>query len=240
MNISAHGETHTGLVRSENEDGFYCGRQVFAVADGLGGHAAGEIASRLVIAALAEFDRADVACQDMPTALRRAIDRANQRLLTDAVAHPEREGMGTTVTALAVCEREAHVAHVGDSRCYLLRRREGLRQVTTDHTVVAEAVATGALTWDQAEVHPARGILSRVLGVDAVHVDLYGPFVLDPGDRMLVCSDGLTAVLDDGELTRILLSAATPKEACGQLVRATLDSGAPDNVTVVVVDAVDG
>jgi PPM family protein phosphatase len=235
MQVTAHGTTHRGLVRPGNEDSFYCGRRVLAVADGLGGHAAGEIASALAIGPLEALDGREYACADLAAALAAAVREGNAAVYRDAEAHPDHHGMGTTVTAAVVCDGRAHLAHVGDSRAYLLRPGGDLRQLTTDHGPVAEAVAAGLLTPEQAAVHPERSLLSRVVGLEPdVTVDVYDPVGLGAGDRLLLCSDGLTEALAEADIARILAADEDPAGVCDALVDATLAAGAPDNVTVVV------
>ena len=137
MELATHGATHQGLVRPGNEDSFLCGERVLAVADGLGGHVAGEVASALALEPLAALDGRAAGCAEVVAALPQAVQEGNAAVLADAEAHPERHGMGTTLTAAVVCEGAAHLAHVGDSRAYLTRPDEGRRQLTPDHTPVA-------------------------------------------------------------------------------------------------------
>jgi PPM family protein phosphatase len=235
MEFAAYGATHQGLIRPGNEDAYLCGRRVFAVADGLGGHVAGEVAAALALGPLEALDARDDPCEPLAGALAEAVQEGNGAIFADAGANPERHGMGTTVTAAVVCGGAAHLAHVGDSRAYLLRPSEGLHQLTVDHTPVAEAVAAGFLSREEAASHPERNLLSRVVGLEpAVEVDTYRPVALEAGDRLLLCSDGLTAVLTDEALARLLADLEDPRVACEELIRATLGGGAPDNVTVVV------
>ncbi len=235
MEFHAHGATHQGLVRPGNEDAFVCGRRVFAVADGLGGHVAGEVASRVALGPVEALDGDDRDCAGLARALPQAVRDGNRAVIADAEEHPERFGMGTTLTAGVVCGAAVHLAHVGDSRAYLLRPDQGLRQLTTDHTPVAEAVAAGLLSPDDAAVHPERNVLSRVLGLDPhVEVDAPGPEPLQPGDRLLLCSDGLTEVVRDDEIAAVLAEHHEPAAACDALIAAALAGGGPDNVTVVV------
>jgi serine/threonine protein phosphatase PrpC len=238
MRLSSFAGTDVGLARSGNEDSHLRGRTVFAVADGLGGHRGGEVASAMAVEPLAAldgraFDDADQAAE----ALSGAIRAANQAILRRGHADPELWGMGTTVTAAAVAAgRVLQLAHVGDSRAYLLREGAPLRQLTTDHTVVAEAVERGLLTRQQAAVHPQRGVVTRAVGLDPdVRVDLPEPLELEPGDQVLLCSDGLTEVVDDDQIAAVLAEQADGDDACGALIAAANRAGGPDNVTVVLL-----
>lgn len=236
MDVVMHGASHQGLVRTGNEDAFVCGSQVFAVADGLGGHNAGEVASRLALGPLAALDGGINPGDDLAQVLAQAIRSGNDAVLADAQANPERHGMGTTVTAAALCDGAAHLAHVGDSRAYLLRPPDSLWQLTADHTQVAEQVRQGLLSNEEAAVHPERNVLLRVVGLDPeIDVDTPEPVALAPGDRLLLCSDGLNAVLNDEAIGVLLGGADDPEAVCDELIRATLAGGAPDNVTLVVV-----
>jgi len=226
--------THKGMVRDQNEDSVFptssgeSTDEVLAiVADGMGGHVAGEVASRIAINAAASSDL-------------RPTDRvaAGNRAIREEVARdPGLEGMGTTMTLLRVEDDTATIAHIGDSRAYLLRDGE-LRQVTEDHTVAAEYVAQGQLSPEEAASHPQRHMLLRTLGltrfvdVDEVEVDLA------PGDRILLCSDGLSEMVRDGAIGKILADG-TPDEVVWNLVETANDAGGVDNITVVVVDAVE-
>lgn len=238
--LTAHGATHVGLVRTGNEDAFYTGRTVFVVADGLGGHVAGEVASALAVERVAQFDPgAHEDLEDLQRALADAVRAANTVVHDDAQAHHERAGMGTTVTAAAVSQGRVLLAHVGDSRAYL-HRAGSLRQLTTDHTAAQEAVDAGYLTPEQAARRPERHMLARAVGLKPdVVVDTPPPVGLEAGDRLLLCSDGLIEPVDDEGIATILAEHPDPEEACAALVQAALDGGAPDNVTVVLV-GVDG
>ena len=238
MRLRSFAGSDVGRYRSGNEDSYFCGRTVFAVADGLGGHQGGEVASAAAVEPLAALDGHDFGdATQAAEALARAIGAANQAILRRGRADPELWGMGTTVTAAAAAAagRVLQLAHVGDSRAYLLR--EGaLRQLTTDHTVVAEAVERGLLTRREAAIHPQRGVLTRAVGLDPdVRVDLPEPLELAPGDQVLLCSDGLTEVVDDDRIAAVLAEHADGDDACGALVAAANRGGGPDNVTVVLL-----
>lgn len=235
--LQAAGRTHQGLVRPGNEDSFICGERVFAVADGVGGHPAGDVASALALEPLAGLDGSlDEVDGGVGAALADAVRAANRRVHEDAAAHPERMGMATTLTAAAVADGTAHLAHVGDSRAYLLRPGEGLQRLTVDHTPVEQAVVAGELSPEEAELHPLRHTLDRVLGTEPdIDVDTPEPLALASDDRLLLCSDGLTEAVSEQEIARLLETAGDPERTADSLVQAALAGGAPDNVTVVVV-----
>jgi PPM family protein phosphatase len=227
--------THQGRVRDHNEDAVFPessgagdGPLLIVVADGMGGHVAGEIASGLAIDRVAES-----AAEDGSVPPRDRVTAANDRLLGAVRENPDLLGMGTTMT-LGVFDADGmlHIGHVGDSRAYLLRGDE-LRQLTRDHTVVAELVALGHLSEEAAERHPQRHLLTRTLGLGPVEVDEY-EYLLQPGDRVIVCSDGLTVMVDDD---RIKAMAGGDVEATvWTLIEAANAAGGVDNTTVAIID----
>jgi PPM family protein phosphatase len=238
MRLRSFAGTDVGRLRSGNEDSYFCGRTVFAVADGLGGHQGGEVASAAAVEPLAALDGREFAePRAAAEALAEAIRTANTAILDQAAGNPELWGMGTTVTAAAVAgDHFLQLAHVGDSRAYLLRDG-ALDQLTTDHTIVGELVRRGRLTPDQAAVHPERSILTRAVGLDPrIPVDIPDPLELHPGDQVLLCSDGLTEAVGEDDITRLL---ATPDGdvTCRALIDAANTAGGPDNITVVLVRA---
>jgi serine/threonine protein phosphatase PrpC len=238
MRLSSFAGTDVGLARSGNEDSYLCGRTVFAVADGLGGHQGGEVASAMAAEPLAALDgRAFADARQAAEALTAAIAEANRAILERAREDRTLWGMGTTVTAAAVAaDRLLQLAHVGDSRAYLLRGGGPLRQLTEDHTAVAEAVGRGLLTRAQAAVHPQRGVVTRAVGLDpGVRVDTPPPLELAEGDQVLLCSDGLTEVVDEERIAEVLAGQADGDGACRALIAAANDAGGPDNVTVVLL-----
>lgn len=236
MELTGAAGTHVGLVRPENEDSHLCAHPMYAVADGLGGHAAGEVASALVVERLAKVslsgdETLDQAC----AALSQAVREANEQIHRSANEDPDRAGMGTTVTAAVAVGSHLCLAHVGDSRGYLLRDGQ-LRRVTEDHTPVQRAVRAGVLTEADAQRHPSRHVLAQAVGLDG-DVDVDTPTVeLTAGDRVMLCTDGLTDPLPDPQLQRLLGDFATPGEAVDGLITAALHRGGPDNVTVLVID----
>jgi PPM family protein phosphatase len=229
----------TGLVRSVNQDLAVETPTLFAVADGMGGHAGGEVAARLAVDALA------VAFGRRPTGagLSQAVNEANAVVWEHSQENPELRGMGTTLTAVGLVNEDGHdvlaLVNVGDSRSYRFHDSE-LSQITTDHSLAEEMVRTGELTTAEAAIHPHRHILTRALGVSSdVAVDLWR---IQPvrGDRYLLCSDGLTNELEPDQISEVLSSVSDPRRAAELLVQAARTHGGSDNITVVVVDVVVG
>lgn len=224
-----------GLIRSNNEDAAYAGDRLVAVADGMGGLPAGEVASEIVIRTLTTIDRTPVDRSPLATLLG-AVATANQ-LIADAVrAEPASEGMGTTVTAMLLADDQLAIVHAGDSRGYLFRAGL-LRQVTRDDTFVQELVDQGVLTPDEARQHPQRSLVTRAMqGAEVTPSTALLP--VEAGDRMLLCSDGLSDVVGDQAIAQTLAAYADPAHCAEQLVKLAHQGGAPDNVTVVVADLV--
>jgi serine/threonine protein phosphatase PrpC len=237
MRLSSFAGTDVGRARSGNEDSYFCGRTVFAVADGLGGHQGGEVASAAAVEPLAALDGREFAePAEAAEALTAAIREGNAAILDRAAGDPGLWGMGTTVTAAARAgDRFLQLAHVGDSRAYLLRDGS-LEQLTTDHTVVAELVRRGRLTPAQAAIHPERSILTRAVGLDPrIPVDTPDSLELRDGDQVLLCSDGLTEAVDDDQVAELLSSTPDGTAACQALIDAANAAGGPDNITVVLL-----
>jgi protein phosphatase len=228
-----------GLVRSNNQDSAYAGPHLLAVADGMGGHAGGDIASSVAVAHLAPLDDEAHGPDDALDELGRALAEAHEELLALAEDNPELAGLGTTVTALLRSGNKLAMAHIGDSRAYLLRDGT-LTQVTSDHSFVQHLVNTGKLTPEEAEHHPQRSVLLRVLGdFDMEIVPDLSVREARPGDRWLLCSDGLSGVVSHDTIAETLITHADPDACADQLVELALRGGAPDNVTVVVGDVVE-
>ncbi|MDO8147636.1 protein phosphatase 2C domain-containing protein [Isoptericola sp. b515] len=228
-----------GLVRHDNQDSAYAGPNLLVVADGMGGHAGGDIASSLAISALAPLDTPehgpDQALQD----LEETVERARQDLVHASEISPELAGMGTTVTALLRSGNTLAMAHLGDSRAYLLRD-DKLTQVTVDHTFVQHLVDTGRISPDEAETHPQRNVVMRVLG--DFDVDLTPDMSIREaraGDRWLLCSDGLSGFVPVDQITEVLARCESPDEAADMLITLAMTAGSTDNITVVVADLVD-
>lgn len=225
------GRTHPGKVRRRNEDSYVLDPPLFAVADGMGGAQAGEVASRLTAAAFREFHEADRLPPD--ERLHAIIQEANRRIYDRAHADSDFSGMGTTVTAALLTGGRVTIGHVGDSRAYRIRNGE-LEQLTDDHSLVGDLMRSGRLTPEEADAHPQRSVITRALGTDReVDVDTLA-IEAEPGDLFLLCSDGLTTMVADDDILGILAAAPTLDDAARALVRAANTEGGEDNVTVVL------
>lgn len=252
MRIISHGDTNPGKKRANNEDAFLLrsGQGLFAVADGVGGHEGGEVASKIAMDTLREAlpdmlgskDRTPPAeigngADRIPTAFKYVITLANRNILAAAARSSALAGMGTTITALLLANHRAVVAHVGDSRAYRLRDNT-LRQLTDDHSAVAEQVRAGVLTPAQAKTSAHRHVITRALGLeDNVTPDLSNHDV-KPGDVYLLCTDGLTEMVDNDAIGKVLASQQ-PKAAVKTLIDAANKAGGVDNITAVVVKVVE-
>jgi protein phosphatase len=225
------GRTDPGRVRRRNEDSFVLDPPLFAVADGMGGAQAGEVASRLTAAAFREYHEADRLAPD--ERLQAIIQEANRRIYERARSDAGVSGMGTTVTAALLTGGRVTLGHVGDSRAYRIRDGE-LEQLTDDHSLVADLMRSGRLTPEEAEAHPQRSVITRALGTDPdVDVDTMSVEAA-PGDVFLLCSDGLTTMVGDDDILGILAAAPSLDDAARELVRAANTGGGEDNVTVVL------
>lgn len=229
--------SHKGMIREGNEDSGYAGPRLLAIADGMGGAAAGEVASSEAISTIVALDD-DVPGSDILTSLGTAVQRANDQLRSMVEDDPQLEGMGTTLTALLWTGQRLGLVHVGDSRAYLLR--DGvLTQITQDHTWVQRLVDEGRITEEEATTHPQRSLLMRALGSgDHVEPDLSIREVR-AGDRYLICSDGLSGVVSHQTLEDTLASYQGPQETVQQLIELALRGGGPDNITVIIADVLD-
>ncbi|MFB9377159.1 PP2C family protein-serine/threonine phosphatase [Kineococcus gynurae] len=227
-----------GLVRASNQDSGYAGPHLLVIADGMGGHAGGDVASSLAVGALSVLDGEAHGADDAADHLGEAIEAANEELRRRIGAEPELAGMGTTVTAILRSGERLVLAHIGDSRGYLLR--DGvLTQLTRDHSYVQSLVDAGRLTPEDAENHPQRSVLLRVLtGAAEDHADV-SVRTARSGDRFLLCSDGLSGVVAADTLATTLIENADPGAAAERLVELALRGGGPDNISVVVADVVD-
>ncbi|KAA6198187.1 MULTISPECIES: PP2C family serine/threonine-protein phosphatase [Streptomyces] len=229
--------SHKGMIREGNEDSGYAGPRLLAIADGMGGQAAGEVASSEVISTLVPLDD-DVPGSDLLTSLGTAVQQANDQLRVMVEEDPQLEGMGTTLTALLWTGQRLGLVHVGDSRAYLLR--DGvLTQITQDHTWVQRLVDEGRITEEEATTHPQRSLLMRALGSgDHVEPDLSIREVR-AGDRYLICSDGLSGVVSHQTMEETLASYQGPQETIQELIQLALRGGGPDNITCIVADVLD-
>ena len=231
--IEVSSASDIGRVRTSNEDSYgVFAPAVYVVADGLGGHAAGEVASRMVVAAVHDMAN-EGAAMDTAT-LKSAVLRANQQVLDASAGNSSYEGMGSTATVLHLDEETgmAYYAHVGDSRLYLLRRGV-LRQISRDHSYVEELVIQGKLSEEEAQHHPRKNLLMRAVGVEQemqVDSDL---FPLEHGDRFLLATDGLTNMVPDEDLCRLL--GGSVEEVAASMVERALEAGGRDNITAIAV-----
>ncbi|SOD70832.1 protein phosphatase [Jatrophihabitans sp. GAS493] len=224
-----------GLVRGNNEDSVYAGPRLLAIADGMGGHAAGEVASKIVIGALERLDE-DRPLGDMLAALRRSVNDANNRIADAVTNDSELDGMGTTLTALRFTGAQVGLVHVGDSRAYLLRGGQ-LSQITHDDTYVQSLVDSGRLTAEEAQHHPRKSVILRALMGTEVDPDV-SIREARAGDRYLLCTDGLSDVVTSATILEALREG-DPQECADHLVDLALRGGGPDNITCIVADVID-
>lgn len=230
------GRSEIGLVRRNNEDSGYAATDIAVVADGMGGHEAGELASAATIASVVNAAKLATEADEVLAHLSEAVITAGEYIADVVAANRELTGMGTTMTAVAIRGERLAVAHVGDSRAYILRDGD-FQQITKDHTFVQTLVDAGEITKEQAAVHPRRNLMMRAIdGIHAVDVDL-SVREAKIGDRLLLCSDGLCGVVAEEEI-RIALSASDLTSAVTELIDGAIAAGAPDNVTVIVADVV--
>lgn len=223
--------THVGRVREHNEDSLIVAAPLYVVCDGMGGHAAGEVASEIAVSSIAR----NAPQHPDAYALGQAVESANLAIIQAAKQGKGREGMGTTCTAAMLENEHLVIAQVGDSRAYLLHNGR-LQQITRDHSLMADLIEAGRITPEEAKVHPQRSVITRALGSDPrTEPDLYEIGVHE-GDRLLLCSDGLTAMLDDNEIKDTLNRVADPQRCASRLIDQAVDAGGVDNVTVIVVD----
>jgi serine/threonine protein phosphatase PrpC len=229
MNVSVGAATDIGQVREGNEDSYLVDEPLYAVADGMGGHRGGEVASSLALETVqGMFERRE-------GSLAEQVAEANRAVFDRSQSDRKVSGMGTTLTAAQVDGNRVHLVHVGDSRAYLLRGGE-LTQITEDHTLVHRMVMEGEISEEEAETHPHRSILTRALGVDQnIQVD-EGDLEVAPGDRLLLCTDGLTGMVPEGQIREILLESRDPQEAVDKLVKVANRAGGIDNITALILD----
>ncbi|MBM0227751.1 MULTISPECIES: PP2C family serine/threonine-protein phosphatase [Micromonospora] len=234
LRYAAHSDR--GLIRDGNQDSVYAGPRLLAVADGMGGMAAGDVASNIVIGAMAPLDE-DVPGDALVDALRSAVGTANQQLRDTVDANPQLEGMGTTLTATLFSGSKLGMVHIGDSRAYLLRNGE-FAQITKDDTYVQMLVDEGRISAEEASSHPQRSLLTRAL--DGRDIDPeYSVRQVLPGDRYLICSDGLSGVVSADTIGDTMREYPDPQQCVERLVQLALRGGGPDNITVIIADATD-
>ncbi|WP_430591839.1 Stp1/IreP family PP2C-type Ser/Thr phosphatase [Humidisolicoccus flavus] len=231
--------SHVGRVRSDNQDSGYAGTQFYAVADGMGGHAGGDVASAITIRRLRDSDREYDGIEDARSSLVRAVKAANTALQDAMREHPELQGMGTTFSGLVRVGDQAVIAHVGDSRIYRFRGGR-ISQVTTDHTFVQKLVEAGRITREEAEHHPRRNVVMRILGNVETNPEIDS--MVEPireGDRWILCSDGLSSYVPEERIESILAAGRDARATTQRLLQEALSAGAPDNVTIVMMDVDD-
>ena len=244
MLLDIYGATDVGRVRALNEDSFYIygfeeNRQpgFCILSDGMGGHNAGEVASRCTVQFAADVLKENLEhdrLQLPPKSLIAAVETANKKVYEMATSDESQSGMGATLVAAYICEDEAYIANVGDSRAYAYRNNE-LMQITKDHSVVEEMVAIGSITREEARNHPQKNIITRAIGTDRItEADLF-EYDCMPGDCLLLCSDGLSGMLEDKEIYDILNSGTTSEHMVTSLIKAANEHGGNDNITVICV-----
>jgi PPM family protein phosphatase len=231
MNIKVGAKSDVGRMRNDNQDSYLADDPVFAVADGVGGHLGGDVASATAVRVIQEATQSGV----QPGQLRDLLRKVNSAIWEKSQSAPHLRGMGTTCTLALLEDGSAHLAHVGDSRAYLFRAGE-LSQITEDHNLVGRMVTEGRLTREEAAHHPQRNIITRALGLDRdVDVDLLTQ-ELAGGDRLVLCSDGLSSMIEERTLAQVLADERDPQIAADRLVDAANQAGGEDNITVVLVD----
>lgn len=230
--MEASARTDVGLVRAVNEDNYLLSDVLFAVADGLGGHEAGEIASEMAVSMLEEYL---LSCERDPASkLREAFTRINDAIYRRSISDESCKGMGTTLSALLIQDGTAYIGHVGDSRVYLVRKNV-IYQLTEDHSVVGELLRMGMLTKSEAKVHPQRNLLTRAMGtLPTVDMEIVDSKV-EPGDRFVLCTDGLSGAIEDSKILDVVVSRQAPPAVVDELITLANQNGGYDNVTVVAV-----
>ena len=231
QDISFGSRTDIGYVRDHNEDSLIIIPPLFAVADGMGGHEAGEIASEITVNTLAELAPSHLDAEGLTA----AVEAANYNVMKAPRQGIGRDGMGTTLTAAMLEGERLLIAQVGDSRAYLLHKGH-LQQITRDHSLMADLIEAGQITPEEARVHPNRSVITRAIGSD-IHMrpDIY-ELNVDAGDRILLCSDGLSSMISNNAIESIMLRQSDAQHCADELVTAALENGGADNVTVVVAD----
>lgn len=230
------GLTESGRVRSINQDSFYVGEvdsgYLAIVADGMGGHKTGEVASHKAVNTLKE--ELEHTTSHLPAALAKAVQAANLDIFDFSSMHPEHQGMGTTLTTVFIDDQVGLVGHIGDSRAYLIRNNQ-IRQLTSDHSWVAEQVRQGVITQDEARRHRLRNVITNALGsTQEVKLDILY-FDVQEGDRLLLCSDGISMLIPEDQMIN-LVQGASPQDASRQLINEANRRGSPDNITAVVLE----
>ncbi len=229
MNIGAN--TDKGKIREQNEDALGYRDNLFVIADGMGGHEAGEIASAIAVETILAYNFGF----DVKSGLFEAVAKANEVILAEIEKNPNLNGMGTTVAVLLLKEEEAYVTHVGDSRIYQLTDNN-LVQLTTDHSFVAELVKNGSITEEEAKTHPQRNILTKALGTKGNFDYEVNTFLVRKGDKFLLCSDGLTSMIEEKKIQEVLSDGDPPQDIADELIRMANENGGTDNISVIVIE----
>ncbi len=238
MNLEAAAFSDAGKVRASNEDAFgHCvDAGVFAVCDGMGGAAAGEVASRLAVDTLIERLCAVKSEEDRKRVMTEAVTAANRLIYAQAAQDPTLQGMGTTLVAAAIQDHHALICHVGDSRCYLFRAGKLTRQ-TNDHSLVEEQVRLGHMTRQDAKHSPLKNVITRAIGTQQSVEPEIKELPLEPGDILLLCSDGLTGAVSEDRIAAMLEAPGTIEQRCRLLIDAANEAGSHDNVTALLIRA---
>jgi len=241
LTFKTHALTDLGLQREGNEDAALVSASIIAVADGMGGHAGGEVAASIAIKALADlipvFNDKNIDDDSKEDLLLNLPFEIDQQISERSKAEPELSGMGTTLTALYLADKAVQLLHIGDSRCYAISNGK-LKQLSYDHTVMQELIDQGRLTQDEVANHPQRSLLTQALMGDSGIDPILLVHEVNVGDQFLLCSDGLTSFISDLEISK-LIKKYEGDELLGQLLEATKAKGAPDNVTILIAEIVD-
>jgi protein phosphatase len=243
IKVLCHGKSDKGKMRQENEDSFFISDDInlFIISDGMGGHAEGATASKLVadnLPAILKTKLGKLRSRNPRTIkaiIKKAIIETNLLVRIEGKQGEGHKDMGATVVLILAMSDRIYIANVGDSRCYRLRNGK-LKQISTDHTVIEELIQSGKIEAEQSDNHPAQGIITQCVGYDARTLPAIKSFKYSKGDRLLLCSDGLTDVVNDNDIRSILLTEQEPQETCNVLVKAANEAGGPDNITVLVAD----
>ncbi len=240
MYIKFFGETHVGNVRENNEDDFLCNKlneqeYLFIVADGMGGHNAGEVASKKAVRDFLKIIKTEPLGRNIIKSLEKLVLKINKLIINEGRKSIKRAGMGTTISALYIKKHHGFIVHVGDSRIYRFKNNT-LKQITEDHSTVNQLVKDGLITAEQAREHPRRHEIYQSLGVlDYIEVECHGPFRISLKDNFLLCSDGPYDVVDDQEIKKIFKGKQCPQDICSIQKHKARLKGGPDNITVIVV-----
>lgn len=250
--MKSFGKTNIGLLRKINEDAFYyqkqykCGKPYLCIiADGMGGHNAGEVASRMAVNEINEFIEKNLNEQeynnlkDYEDLIKKAFLHANEKVYKKSMDSKECIGMGTTLTVILIIENNMIIGHVGDSRVYIIRN-ESMERITSDHSYVAELIKNGTIKPEEASKHPQKNLITRAIGTgEKIDVDI-NVFGIKNGDNILMCTDGLSNMLDEDEILNIVKSDKKLEERCSELIDLANNKGGYDNITVIIVEIDEG